>query len=676
MLDEVGLIDVDHDDIVIRLYDVAGTLIMSRTAQNLGDNSVQRVIFNALGVRRMEIDMQAESVGVTDILFCREGHPIPVVTPATKFFVVDDHTEETFRYGPDGTPVGSFDLAYANDEPRGATTSIEASPLWVIDDNEHVYVYDTTGTTLLGSWEAEGLDDPEGITTDGTDIWIVDQDDDRVYHYADAALRLSGEQDYDSYFDLASANSKPTGITTDGTTFWVSDRSDDMVYVYDASGNLQGSWGLDSENEGASGLTINPSGGDDLWVVDRYEDAIFFYEGGASRTSGSQDATSIYALAGTNTVPRGIADPVFNINIGDVVAGNIATTPQVDDYLFNATAGQQIYIDAQVGNFPLNWTLRDPGGTIVASDAFFRDADPLELAVSGQYTFTVTGSVSTYQFQIVDVPIPVPAPITIGDVVIGETLVPGEVDLFTFSGTAGELVYFDAQVEVPQNVFDWRVTDPSGNTLFVNSFIDFGPIALPETGQYTLEMDGFQDRIGSYQFQVVSVPTPTPTPVLLNEVVNGDISVPGEVDLYTFNATAGQELFVDIQQGSPFLSWTLEAPSGTVVSSQGNFFDQGPIALTESGQYTFTADGDFDRIEAYQFVVWDATTPPVQTLVLNTTISEFLAPTQVYNYTFSGTVGQELLFDVSQNEKQQRCLHAGRFQRHESVPLTSFPTKS
>ena len=43
-------------------------------------------------------------------------------------------------------------------------------------------VQDTNGDTLLGSWRAEGVKRPEGIATDGTDVWIVDQARDRVFY--------------------------------------------------------------------------------------------------------------------------------------------------------------------------------------------------------------------------------------------------------------------------------------------------------------------------------------------------------------------------------------------------------------------------------------------------------------------------------------------------------------
>ncbi len=52
-----------------------------------------------------------------------------------------------------------------------------------------VFIYNDTGK-LLGSWTAKGLGKPEGITTDGVNIWIVDDDANRIYYFAGAASRL------------------------------------------------------------------------------------------------------------------------------------------------------------------------------------------------------------------------------------------------------------------------------------------------------------------------------------------------------------------------------------------------------------------------------------------------------------------------------------------------------
>ena len=86
-----------------------------------------------------------------------------------------------------------------------------------------MYVYDTSGGVQgsLDRWHALVHAQVEGVATDGSDIWIVDNKSDKVYRYANAASRLSGSQNAASSFALNSGNTNPKGIVTDGTYLWV-----------------------------------------------------------------------------------------------------------------------------------------------------------------------------------------------------------------------------------------------------------------------------------------------------------------------------------------------------------------------------------------------------------------------------------------------------------------------
>src|SRR6202035_4840094 len=105
-----------------------------------------------------------------------------------------------------------------------------------------------TGGALIGSWSAGGLSSSAqltGITTNGTDVWLVDSYSAKVYKYTGAASRLSGSQSASSSFNLAggrNGNTNPQDIVTDGTSFWVVDGSARKVFKYTLSGSSLGSW--------------------------------------------------------------------------------------------------------------------------------------------------------------------------------------------------------------------------------------------------------------------------------------------------------------------------------------------------------------------------------------------------------------------------------------------------
>jgi hypothetical protein len=150
----------------------------------------------------------------------------------------------------------------------------------------------------------------EGITTNGTDIWIVDARSDKVYKYAGAASRLSGSQTAASSFSLNSGNRSPKDIVTDGTSLWVvNDSTTDAVFKYSVAGSLLGSWTISSGGGSPTGITLDPSSVSNLWIVDNTTDRVYQFDAAASRTSGSQAPSTSFALAAGNTNPQGIADP-------------------------------------------------------------------------------------------------------------------------------------------------------------------------------------------------------------------------------------------------------------------------------------------------------------------------------------------------------------------------------
>jgi WD40 repeat protein len=236
---------------------------------------------------------------------------------STKFFVVDDGgTDRTYRYGLPGNALGNSTMNGSDTAPRGAASNVAGDKVWVVDANKNVYVYNTVGG-LLGSWTAGGLNAQaqlEGIATNGTDVWLLDNKLDKVYKYVGGigagANRISGTQNAASSFSLNRDNSNGKGMVTDGTSLWVvNDGSSDKVFKYALTGTLLGSWTIDPANAAPTGLTINPASVSDIWVVDSGTDRVYQYTSAAGRTSGSQNAAATFVLAAGNTNPQDIADP-------------------------------------------------------------------------------------------------------------------------------------------------------------------------------------------------------------------------------------------------------------------------------------------------------------------------------------------------------------------------------
>jgi RHS repeat-associated protein len=580
----------------------------------------------------------------------------PAPPPPTKYFVVDGLNDRGYRYDDTWTAIGNWELADGA-TARGVTTTPYGDPLWVVKSNQWVYVYDTDDNSLLGSWDATDLDAPSGIAVSGSDIWIVDSSLDRVYRYAGGAAFLSGAHGATSSFALAAGNTDPSDIATDGTRFWVTDKTADKVFVYSTAGGLLGSWLVDSANADATGIAMEP-GTTNLWIADYVDSRVYRYTGGTNWTSGSHTAASSFALSSDNLRPEGIADPVSTMNIGDIKDGKIETTTQVDDWLFDATAGQRVYFDALAGDrFAFQIDLFNPSGGTIFHLNRFEDIDVTKLLLTGQYTFrvrSVFGGLGEYKFQFVDVADPVVEAIFLDESYNRDIEFRGEEDHFTFAGTAGQQIYIDTQGS-SGGLFDtkWRLMNPNGTQLAsFNRWDDGGVVKLPTTGTYTFVVDGDADKTPSYQFELVNVPLPVPVELTLNEPLPDNvIAIQGEEDHFTFNGVAGQKVYIDAQQGGLFdFQWRLLNPSGTVLVKDNRWEDSGPVTLPVSGQYTFVVDGSADFTGNYLATVWDLPPDTPQPLPLDTTITGTAAPTQTATYEFTASAGDVFLFDVSLNQ--------------------------
>ncbi len=256
---------------------------------------------------------------------------------STKFYVVDESAvERTYNYSASGElTVGQFSTYdLPNSTIRGAASNASGSNLWLGERSGYVLNYSTSGA-YLGSWRAGSLGASpvvEGIATNGTDMWIVDNTSDKVFRYTGAASRVSGTQNAVSSFKLNASNKNPKGIMTDGTNIWVvDDATTDKIFKYTMTGALVGSWIIDSANKSPTGLTLDPTNGSQhIWVVDNGTDKIYQYNSGRSRNSGSQAAAAIFALAVGNTNPQGIADPPPPGT--DIASDNSSASSSVQDF--------------------------------------------------------------------------------------------------------------------------------------------------------------------------------------------------------------------------------------------------------------------------------------------------------------------------------------------------------
>jgi hypothetical protein len=296
---------------------------------------------------------------------------LPKVIDIEQRFVVVDASRRVYVYGSDGTPLETQLLNQENEGLTGIAVSSDGSKTWIVDRKGEVFVYDQSGK-LLGSWKARGIDKPEGITTDGVNLWIVDNERDRVYSFAGAAARLAGSLRPTSSFRLTPSNRNPTDLVTDGTSLWVTNSSarEDRVFRYTLDGTLAGIWSLDPRNSQPTGITIDPSNLLNLWIVDAQADQVFEYVGGAQFTSGNHVADKNLALQKSNGQSQGLA---FTVSTSPAPAGLLAPAAGAASAKQDKTSGAAPGTEALAAMLGYLWP--QESGSYDSVDRFFTDLE-------------------------------------------------------------------------------------------------------------------------------------------------------------------------------------------------------------------------------------------------------------------------------------------------------------
>jgi serine/threonine protein kinase len=345
-----------------------------------------------------------------------------------------------------------------------------------------------------------------------------------------------------------------------------------------------------------------------------------------------ESATAISDLSGEQ----------FSIAIGDEIAkdspepgaGFIENPGARDIYTFNATPGQSVYF--QVLQIPtdtdlVRWRLVDEANSEIFNTCIqCSEAGVQVLERGGAYTLIVgdeqdLGS-GSYAFKLWDVPTADTFTIAIGDEVTngspgegaGNIESPGVKDEYTFTGTAGQTVYF--QVTQPPQANDWlawRVVDDTGSEIF-NTCVhcsDPGVKRLERGGDYTLVVGNDSGpATGSYGFKIWDVPPPDQFTINIGDTVSqdnpgpgaGNIESPGVKDEYTFTATAGQEVYFQVvqpPQSNELLAWQVVDDTGNqIFSTCLQCSDPGAKMLDRGGTYTIIVGNESGAaVGSYEF---------------------------------------------------------------------------
>ena len=285
-----------------------------------------------------------------------------------------------------------------------------------------------------------------------------------------------------------------------------------------------------------------------------------------------------------------------NFHYGTITLANNAYVRLLDQAQnsVNSTGPEALYVDSLA--VPTGTTL-DLNGLAV----YTRESQIAGTVINGTIKQVVSGG-----------------PIAFGQPVPGTIATAGQVDSWNFFGRAGS----EATVRVnpgdasaPAALIPYienaQVTllDPDGNLLATASdaspgdLLDLLGVSLPVNGVYTIQVQAEASlplSTGHYLVTADNAVTTT-QPATFDQVVNGALGSPYDINNYTFTASANQQVTFNVLAASnSTIEFTLIAPDGTTLF-QHQTTSGGLLDLPQSGTYTLSADAFFGSPGAYSF---------------------------------------------------------------------------
>ena len=346
----------------------------------------------------------------------------------------------------------------------------------------------------------------------------------------------------------------------------------------------------------------------------------------------------------------------------------------IDTYTFTAEAGQIVLIrmvdTSEAGSLHPAIRLYNPSGGAAIST--WITGDPVtgleyQAAESGTYTlavcdksFTGTGS---YKIYFAHMPDSNELKTLTNDGIHNEQIDPGDIDTYTFTAEAGQMVLFRmAKTNETDSLRPaMRLYNPSGgaaiSTWKTGDQVTGFEYQVEESGTYTLAVcDKDMTGTGSYKIYFAHMPDSNELETLTNDGIHNEQIDLGDIDTYTFTAEAGQMVLFRMaktnEADSLHPAMRLYTPSGSAAIS--TWKTSAPVTgfeyqVEESGTYTLAVcDKSLTGTGAYK--IYFAHMPDANehgALTNNDVYDQQIDLGDIDTYTFAAKAGERVVLTVA-----------------------------
>lgn len=334
------------------------------------------------------------------------------------------------------------------------------------------------------------------------------------------------------------------------------------------------------------------------------------------------------------------------IALGQTATANLPTGEETVVYRFNGTVGQTVAIDSLTLNTPnTDIQLYSPSERELFSNNASYDSDATILPESGTYYVLVTGhnaGAVTTSFRVVDLSA---APtLTFGSTVSGTLPTGLETMAYTFTGTAGQTLSYDALVPSDGHT-QYQFLRPDGTSLTGDlAGNDSGLVVLPTTGTYHFVLHGGVAQASPFSFRVFDLAT-VPS-LALGATTTASAPTGYESTWYNVDLTAGQSIYYSAL--GPYLNGSavrLYDPNGNRLIDNNVGQQPDPLFITRTGQYRLQISVGTGAATTVPFRLVDVNASAAALTLGTPTTAALPSGQDTVFYKVSLTAGQQIVFD-------------------------------